>query len=122
MANIGANIGGMPLVRAITDDGTTWDDPAPARIAALLGDVGREGGEGRFLILERCADVSGHTYLQALRVEAGTYVVEFRDGSADRHYRAYSDAATVRAVLTAWASDAATWRDMLPWQHVEQPS
>ena len=102
-----------PLLRALTENGDTYDDPSEDLLFMLLEDV--EGGGGSWVIVKRADNASPQTFVQCLRLEDGSYQVEHRAGSADRHYvtvvPGYRDAHTV---LTAWAFDLPAWRE-LPW-------
>lgn len=98
-----------PVVRALIEDGESFDDPSEDLLFMLLEDV--EGGAGTWVLVERTSDSSGQTYAQCLRLADGSYQLKHRDGNADRHFvsRApgFRDAHTF---LTAWSFDLPTWR------------
>ena len=103
-------------VRASTGGQTTWDDPSSDQLLALLSAVAR--GDEEFLIVERSSDRSGQTYIQTSRGESD-WVVEHRDGSAERHFRTrVPDLEAVHAILTAWARDGDDWRTTVAWERI----
>ncbi|MEI8407379.1 MULTISPECIES: hypothetical protein [unclassified Kribbella] len=106
-----------PILRAITESNERWDDPSEDLLFELLSDV--ERGEGNYLIIERTTDASGHTYAQALRCEDGSYVVEHREGSADRHYgTSVADMRAAHQLLTGWAFELPGWNHNTQWTPV----
>lgn len=103
-------------LRASTGGRAKWDDPSSDQLLALLSAVAR--GDEEFLIVERSSDRSGQTYIQASRVE-GDWVVEHRDGSAERHFRTrVPDMQAVHSLLTSWASDLDDWPTAIAWERV----
>lgn len=107
---------GHHSLRASTGSRASWDDPTADQLLALLSAVAR--GDEEFLIVERSSDRSGQTYIQTSRVE-GDWVVEHRDGSADRHFRTrVADMQAVQSLLTSWASDLDDWRTAVAWERV----
>ncbi|GAB3940212.1 hypothetical protein GCM10029976_057550 [Kribbella albertanoniae] len=104
-------------LRASSESGDTMDDPSEDGLFLMLGDI--EAGEGSFLIVDRLADASGQTYAQALRNADGSYVVEYRDGSADRHYgTVVGDMRSAHRLLTGWAFDVPGWQASARWDRV----
>ena len=105
-----------PALRASTGGGAKWDDPSSDQLLALLSAVAR--GDEEFLIVERSSDRSGQTYIQTSRGEVD-WVVEHRDGSAERHFRTQAaDMQAVQSLLTSWASDLDDWRTAVAWERV----
>ena len=103
-------------VRASTGGRAKWDDPSSDQLLALLSAVAR--GDEEFLIVERSSDRSGQTYIQTARPE-GDWVVEHRDGSAERHFRTLvADMQAVQGLMTSWASDLDDWRTAVAWERV----
>lgn len=103
-----------PVLRATTESGVVWDDPSEDLLLEILGDI--ERGEELFLVVERLSDSDGQTYMQTI-IEGGAFVVEHREGSADRHFRAVAGSKRdVHAVFMAWASGEPGWRDALAWE------
>jgi hypothetical protein len=106
-----------PTLRARTEAGQLWDDPSEDLLFELLADI--EDGEGSFLIVERTADPTSQTYAQALRRDDGSYIVEYRDGSADRHYgTVVVDMRAAHKLLTGWAFQISGWRQDTQWTPV----
>ncbi|MEU4392913.1 hypothetical protein [Kribbella sp. NPDC023855] len=106
-----------PVLRAITEDGGRWDDPSEDLLFDLLLDI--ENGSGSFLIVERTSDPHKQTYAQAARRDDGSYVVEHREGSAERHYGTeVADMRTAHKLLTGWAFDLPAWDDEVQWTPV----
>lgn len=106
-----------PILRATTDQGHVWDDPSEDLLFELLGDV--EEGVEQFFIVERLADQSGEIYAQVILSEGGGWLIERRDGAADRHFAAtMPDKRAVHVVLTGWAFELPGWESKAPWAQV----
>ena len=68
-------------------------------------------------------DIRSDFYLQARAVEDEMFVVEYREGGPDRHYRATGMQPRV-AVIDAFVHYLASsnrWRTAFEWRRVEQP-
>jgi hypothetical protein len=104
------------MAPTLTTHDTRYDDPDRATIAKVLASL--DGGRNVLATLER----TEVTYLQAEGTVRTGFVLEYQDGSLDRHYR--SDAATlpldrVIAMFDSYArGDDAGWRIATSWQHV----
>ena len=104
-----------PAVRATTESGQVWADPSGDLLREILSDI--ERGNELFLVVDRLSDPDGQTYIQTI-IEGGSFVVEHRDGSADRHFRAVTASKEeAHAVFIAWAAGDQGWRDALVWEH-----
>ena len=100
-----------------TEDGRRRSGPAEPELRMLVARIGGQGD--RFLVADRLPAVP-QVYAQVWHEGAGPYVVEFREGSADRHFRAeVSDPERVAAVLLDWSRDGERWRAELGWQQYE---
>ncbi|GAA0362510.1 hypothetical protein [Streptomyces blastmyceticus] len=88
-------------------------------LARLIGRLGADGD--RFVVVERIADGrEGDHYIQTWHEGDGPYEVEYRDGSAERHFGVrMADAEEVVAVFVAWARGAEGWADGYDWEPVE---
>lgn len=107
-------------VRVTTSTGAVVDAPSPAAQRDLVAEL-RAAGTGAFLVAEVREDAGGETYLQVLHNDAA-FLVEFRAGSKDQHYRAETaDPDVLIAVLSSWADARPEWRTALPWQQVAWP-
>ncbi|MEU8585455.1 hypothetical protein AB0C59_00345 [Streptomyces sp. NPDC048664] len=82
----------------------------------LAGLVRRIGGDGdRFLVVQRIPDLPD-VFAQVWHQAGGDYVVEHRDGAADRHFRAVTEGpGAVIAAMTGWARQEAGWDGALAW-------
>jgi hypothetical protein len=106
-----------PLLRVLSESGETHDDPTHDVFLDLLAAL-EQGNEG-FLIVERTDDPSGHTYAQTARLDDGSYTVEYRDGSAERHFATQVvDLRGVHELLTGWASGRRDWHDGRQWRRL----
>ncbi len=106
-----------PCLLATTDEGDEHLDPSEDVLFRLLEDVGKR--EEGHVIVGRLPRTDDQTYVQTLRQGDGTWLVEHRDGSPERHYSATtSDMRTVHLVLTHWAFDRDGWREALDWTPV----
>ena len=100
-----------------TEDGRRRAGLTAAELSALVRRIGGSGD--RFVIVERMPVVA-EVYVQTWHEGGGPYVVEFRDGGADRHFRAeVTDPERVVAVLVDWAREGERWRTDLDWQPYE---
>jgi hypothetical protein len=84
----------------------------------LLGDLidAVEAGKEEFLIAENLTDPTGQTYFQTILDHDRRFIVEHRDGDADRHFRALTPDKTVaHAAMTGWAAGRPGWHDQLDW-------
>lgn len=105
------------MLRAIPENGPPVDDPSEYRLFLMFEDL--EAGRSEFLIVERTADLNGETYAQTIRHDDGTYTVEHREGSAERHYSTYVD--NMRAahrLITDWALDRPDWDSDQEWERL----
>lgn len=92
----------MSVLRATSESGDTVDDPSEDALLLMFQDL--EAGNGTFLIVESLVDPSGQTYAQAARNDDGSYVVEYRQGSADQHFQTSApDVSEAHALVTMWA-------------------
>ena len=68
-------------------------------------------------------DIRSNYYIQARAVEDDMFVVEYREGGADRHYKA-AGMQSVKPVVEAFVDYLASgngWRTAFEWRRVEQP-
>lgn len=91
-----------PVLRATTSNGETSDDPSDDHLFLLFEDTAR--GDVQFFVVERLADRSGQTYIQAIQDGAGGWIVERREGSPDEHFSAaFGDMRSAHTAVTSWA-------------------
>ncbi|MFI9649560.1 hypothetical protein ACIHAA_25100, partial [Streptomyces sp. NPDC052040] len=76
----------------------------------LAGLVRRIGDDGdRFLVLQRVSDLPD-VFAKVRHRVGGDYTLEYRDGAADRHFRAAADGPeAVIAAMTGWARQDTGW-------------
>jgi hypothetical protein len=116
-----------PAVRAIESDGHSWDDPSEERLHDLLADMNLWH---RFVIVERAGrEPTGQHYMQVYLNDDLSYLVEYREGSADQHFQAriarqpdMIGVDPVARVVSDWAFDRPGWRDTLPWTRWSPPN
>ncbi|MFE9335115.1 hypothetical protein [Streptomyces sp. NPDC006925] len=110
----------QPVLRAIEDDGRAVDDPSEEVLHDLLADMNLRH---RFVILERLdlEPVDQH-YMQVYLNDDMSYQVEYREGSADKHFQAHVPRphemigpAPIAKVMIDWAYDRGGWREAMPW-------
>jgi hypothetical protein len=103
-----------PALRATTESGDVWDDPSEDKLFEILGEI--ERGDELFLVVERLSDPGGQTYIQTI-IEGESFVVEHREGSAERHFRTVVPGRDeAYAVFTAWVHQLPGWREALAWE------
>ncbi|GHE15440.1 hypothetical protein [Streptomyces alanosinicus] len=109
-----------PWLRAIEDDGRVVDDPTEEVLHDLLADMNLRH---RFVILERCdLEPHGQHYMQAYLNDDMSYQIEYREGSADKHYQTHLPAPhelvgpePVARLMIDWAHDRPGWREAMQW-------
>ena len=70
-----------------------------------------------FLIVGRVA--AEQYYMQVTTLDDETWLIEYREGGPDHHFRASTpDFRLAHSVLARWASNLEGWRDDLPWDRV----
>ena len=109
---------GMAVVRAIPENGPPVDDPSEYRLFLMFEDL--EAGKSEFLIVERTADPKGETYAQTIRHDDGSYTVEHREGSADRHYGTFvPNMRQAHRLLADWVVERLDWDVGHEWDRVD---
>ena len=105
-------------VRAHNEAGETIEEPTDAQIDAMVAALDQDNG---FLIVERIDIASDEYYIQTLIEADLAFLVEYRDGHADRHFAANlppGSEAEVAAIIRRWIADDGTWRTALAWAPV----
>lgn len=111
-------MGGWAL-RAETAYGRSYDAPDKALLLRLLGAL---GPGNQFLVIDRVDAPGPGYYMQIYREVDGTYVVEYREGSAERHFETVvSDLPSAVAVLTGWAAADPAWHEGREWRQWPVP-
>lgn len=107
-----------PVLRATTERGTTIEDPSEDGFLLLFEEI--EQGRSGYLIVDSLTDETGHTYAQTSRNTNGSYVVEHRAGSPERHFGTTEpDMRSAHALITGWAFDVDGWRESAEWARIE---
>ncbi|MEU8760129.1 hypothetical protein [Streptomyces sp. NPDC048659] len=100
----------------------TESEERHVRVSAeeLAGLVRRIGGDDdHFLVVQRIPDLPD-VFTQVWHEAGGDYTLEYRDGSADRHFQAMADGPEdVIAAMTGWARHEAGWDDGLRWEPLD---
>ncbi|MCE5291048.1 MAG: hypothetical protein LLG14_17690 [Nocardiaceae bacterium] len=101
-----------PVRQVTTSRGDVIDDPSEAALGMLFEDI-EHAGRGH-LIVTSLEDASGNTYAQTKRNDDGSYIVEYRDGAADKHFGTKApDMRSAHALVAGWAFDVAGWGTQL---------
>lgn len=101
--------------------GESWEDPSEDGIFEYLSDI--DQGREDWIILSLVSDPAGLTYAQSARNNDGTYVVEYQEGSLDRHFSTQcSDMREAHRLLFAWTIDTPGWRDSVTWVQDPPPT
>lgn len=110
-----------PVLLVVEAGGRTVDDPTEEVLHDLLSEMNLSH---RFVILERLdlEPVDQH-YIQVYLNDDLSYQVEYREGSADKHYQAhvprlhevFGPEEPTAKVMMDWAHDRQGWREALPW-------
>ncbi|MDY0165882.1 MAG: hypothetical protein RBS80_05015 [Thermoguttaceae bacterium] len=87
---------------------------ADATEADIRNAFADDGGRGEFIILAAADQV----FLQASGEEDGPYTLEYREGSADRHFQCTRDLAKaeVEGAFLKYLNRDASWKTDFPWQ------
>jgi hypothetical protein len=96
------------------DDDRAFASPTVAQLQSELADLETDA----FLILSRADE----EYLQTYREEDGSFEVEYRDGSCDRHYRAESadlELQVLQGLFVAYFHGKSEWKASLTWEKVD---
>ncbi|MBT2384169.1 hypothetical protein [Streptomyces sp. ISL-11] len=115
-----------------TESGEVRSEVTAEELAELIGRLGGDGD--RFAVVERLGSGDegeeadrdgdgGDHYIQTWHEGDGPYEVEYREGSAERHFGVrMNDAEEVAAVFVAWARGTEGWADGHAWERVELPA
>lgn len=108
---------GRATHRVALETGEMIDDPSENALFAFFENV--ESGRSGYLIVDDLRDPSGHTYAQSSRNRDGTYLVEYRAGGADRHFRTTAaDMRAASALIAGWTLDVPGWHETATWEPV----
>jgi hypothetical protein len=106
------------VLRATSESGDVVDDPSEDALLMMFQDL--EAGQGTFLIVESLRDSSGQTFVQAARGDDGTYVVEYRQGSADQHFQTTAaDFSEAHTLVTMWAFGLPGLHERAAWRRLD---
>lgn len=101
-------------VTVTTEDGRTHRGLAVRELMTLLAGLG--GYANHFAIVEHPGR-GEEFYAQTYREDDGTYLVEYRDGGADRHFRTTCGTASgAGALILGWISGAPGWEREVVWE------
>ncbi|WP_449478598.1 hypothetical protein [Streptomyces abikoensis] len=113
-----------------TESGEVRSHVTAERLAEIIAGLGEEGD--RFAVVERTEAAErdrggdgggGDHYIQTWHEGDGPYEVEYREGTAERHFGVRMEsAAEVTAVFVAWARDEEGWADGYAWERVRLPA
>ncbi|MGK5546074.1 hypothetical protein ACSNOH_15265 [Streptomyces sp. URMC 127] len=108
-----------------TESGEVRSHVTAERLAEIIAGLGGEGD--RFAVVERTepaegAGDGGDHYIQTWHEGDGPYEVEYRAGTAERHFGVRMEsAAEVTAVFVAWARGEEGWTEGYAWERVPFP-
>src|SRR5208283_3397013 len=109
------------MMRLSMENGTELKDPSPAEIDQALHTLNRSE-DNSFAILEQ----SDLTYLQVAQEDDADQdgprlVLEYQDGSIDRHYQAVADPLSLETVIEifqAFAVGDEKWPGRVQWERM----
>lgn len=118
MASLGFAATQIPEEKAPTrtaaNSGTIDRTPIEADILSKLQELGVEFVDANTFILSK----GNQTYLQALG-GGDAFHMEYRAGSADKHFGCSADKNTLIAAFSAYAADTDTWQTVCDWSKME---
>jgi hypothetical protein len=110
-----AGDGRLPVSIA-TEDGQVRTGLTAAELATALAGLGRSGN--RFAVVERLDGEEQH-FIQARRVGAGDFAVEYRDGGPARHFATRcGQAGQVAELFLGWIDEVPGWSAAHLWEPV----
>ncbi|MFF3291541.1 hypothetical protein [Streptomyces sp. NPDC003023] len=104
----------MPNITVQTENGEHHAGVTAERLAGLVHRIGGEGDH--FLVVQRTPALPD-VLVQVWHETGGTYTLEHRDGSDERHFQTILDGPepVVRA-MTGWARQETDWDAGLDWE------
>jgi hypothetical protein len=107
-------IAAMPHLRLSLENSTLIDKPTPDQIADALSTLSSDGNS--FAILER----TNTSYFQTALQSTGEYIIEYQDGSLDKHYQSTAkDAQHLIAMFQAYGAGDDLWKREGDWRKIE---
>ncbi len=107
-------VAAMPHLRLSLENWTVIDNPTPDQIADALSSLDADGNS--FAILEQ----TDTTYIQAGLQSTGEYVIEYQDGSLDKHYQSITrNSQQLMAMFRAYAEGHDTWKQQCEWNKID---
>ncbi|MER7760347.1 hypothetical protein [Streptomyces sp. NPDC097619] len=101
-----------------TEDAERHLRPTAEELAALTARIGAEGD--RWLVLQRVPDLPDEFAQVWHRAGAPEWAVEYRDGSADRHFGTIAaDAGAAARLLTSWARHEPDRHTAAHWERLD---
>jgi hypothetical protein len=100
-------------VRLEIDGEPTADNPTAAIIRDTLGRLSSSGPAWAVL------DIRPDYYIQTRVFDDGAYAVEYREGGADRHYRAFGSREAVVSAFIDYLGSGSRWRTAFEWRRVD---
>jgi hypothetical protein len=113
------NVPGYVAAFSLTsENGPTVPDPDDTRIERTIAKLGRDN---YFAILDRADGWYAQVgYGASAGVRPGLYAMEYREGSADRHFRAVtSDVAAAVRFMQEFLGGGDTWKRRHRWSRIE---
>jgi hypothetical protein len=107
-------IAAMPHLRLSLENSTLIDKPTPDQIADALSTLSSDGNS--FAILER----TNTSYFQTALQSTGEYIIEYQDGSLDKHYQSTAkDPQRVIAMFQAYGAGDDSWKRECDWRKID---
>ena len=104
----------LPHLRLSLEDGRVIDNPSPVSITSALTSLKPDSNS--FAILER----TDTTYLQISMQSSDEFILEYQDGSLDKHFQAnVYDLSDVTCAFKAYAARDESWKTQFDWQRIE---
>ncbi len=104
----------MPYSRLTLENDTLIDNPTSNQIAQVISSLNTT--DNTFAILES----SDMTYIQTAFQNAGEFVLEFQDGSLDKHYQTTVETPLeVMAAFQGFLESREDWKRTINWQKIE---
>jgi hypothetical protein len=102
---------------------TVHTEHGSRRVRPTAGELGelvrRLGNEDRFLVLQRVPDLPD-VFMQVWHEADGDYILEYRDGTPDRHFQVLLPAPEpVVTAMTQWAGGKPGWDGAMAWQALD---
>jgi hypothetical protein len=104
----------MGKLRLELESGAFFDDPSSDQLVESL--MSMQGDDSAFAILSR----SDLEYMQAAPQSIAGYVIEYQEGTLDRHFQVIdTDWELLKDAFLSYSDDNGNWKNMFEWERID---